>query len=369
MNPSAEEVRSAQVSIVKAICPACDNLESTIREITALKAELWKAEHAEGTAKDELRMHDDFHRSMLDQCNAVCAPETTVPAKERDAVRRRTDNVRKMFTNRGVRLLKEMRDAAEDRERLERYRADLEDSLGTIRKHVRQGLMNSLNAELNPIIALLPQHFHAALQKLLSDFDKASELRDVQTCIDHIRAELLRRWHYYEVKSDRRAKAKEVKEQKTVRVTWMAIRDIPAVLCMEHFSSDTPQTENDLREKMRRRDCVGMVARDNTDKAVSFMTYQIQNDKTRMRILDFVVHPLLKERGVEMQMAQALISKLSASGYRSIIIEVSEKDTETVEFWAGEGFNTTLRQGSGEDNGVVECEYVYRETKEYSVAA
>ena len=148
----------------------------------------------------------------------------------------------------------------------------------------------------------------------------------------------------------------------------MIRKDMPPVQMIEMLSFDDPLSEEKLCETLRKKNCIGMVAEHN-EKIVGFMIYELHN--TKLHILNFAVHPLLRRQGVGRQMADQLIGKLSTHRRKRILVEADETNRDTQEFWAAQGFIANGILPKFYDNGenAIEFEYRLKPTKEYVLAA
>ena len=120
-----------------------------------------------------------------------------------------------------------------------------------------------------------------------------------------------------------------------VQIRWLIRRDMPAVLEIEAASFEFAWTEEDFICCLRQRNCIGMVA-EVAGKVVGYMIYELQ--KSRLRILNFAVHPDSRRGGVGRQMVRRLIDKLSQQRRTEIVLEVRETNLPAQLFFKGAGF-------------------------------
>ncbi len=71
-----------------------------------------------------------------------------------------------------------------------------------------------------------------------------------------------------------------------VHIRWLIRRDLPEVLAIEQESFEFPWTENEFRECLTRRNCVGMVAQWE-ERIVGYMIYELA--KSRIHLLNLAV--------------------------------------------------------------------------------
>jgi ribosomal-protein-alanine N-acetyltransferase len=123
--------------------------------------------------------------------------------------------------------------------------------------------------------------------------------------------------------------------QLRVHIRWMIRRDMPEVLDIERDSFEFPWYEEDFIRCLRQRNCIGMVA-EHGERVVGFMIYELH--KTRLHILNFAVAGDMRRRGVGMQMAEKLVSKLSSQRRTKITLEVRETNLAAQIFFRQNGF-------------------------------
>jgi ribosomal-protein-alanine N-acetyltransferase len=113
-------------------------------------------------------------------------------------------------------------------------------------------------------------------------------------------------------------------------IRWMITRDFPRVVEIDS-STPNPWTEDDLKNCLRMRNCIGMVA-EWKDIVVGFQVYELWKDK--FVILNLSVHPDWRRQGVGRLMlhhngdrggGRGLLTKLSPD--RRTKIEVTVRDS------------------------------------------
>ena len=120
-----------------------------------------------------------------------------------------------------------------------------------------------------------------------------------------------------------------------VHIRWMIRRDMPEILEIEENSFEFPWSDEDFIRCLRQRNCIGMVG-EVDDQIVGFMIYELH--KTRLHVLNFAVRPDCRRRGVGMQMAEKLLSKLSFQRRNRILLEVRETNLDAQLFFRSVGF-------------------------------
>lgn len=120
-----------------------------------------------------------------------------------------------------------------------------------------------------------------------------------------------------------------------VYLRWMIRRDMPEVLQIEQASYEFPWDEDDFIRCNRQRNVIPMVA-EHEDKIVGFMIYELH--KTRIHIIDFVVHSAWRRRDVGTAMICKLTGKLSQQRRVRITVEVPESNLGAQLFFRNCGF-------------------------------
>lgn len=149
------------------------------------------------------------------------------------------------------------------------------------------------------------------------------------------------------------------KQEVKVHIRWMIRRDMAEILEVEQGSFEFPWSEEDFIRCLRQRNCIGMVA-ECDDRIVGYMIYELH--KTRLHILNFAVHPSLRQQGVGRQMAMKLASKLSHQRRTRILLEVRETNLDAQLFFRSVGFRavSVLRDfydDTTEDAYLMEMQY------------
>jgi len=125
------------------------------------------------------------------------------------------------------------------------------------------------------------------------------------------------------------------KAQLVCCIRWMIRGDMSEVLDIEESSFEHPWPEDEFARCLRERNCVGMVA-EHDEKVVGFMIYELH--KTRLRLLDFAVHPDFRRREIGKQMITQLIGKLSPQRRTRITLVVCERNLSAQLFFRSLGF-------------------------------
>ncbi len=120
-----------------------------------------------------------------------------------------------------------------------------------------------------------------------------------------------------------------------VHIRWMIRRDMPAVLGIETRCFEFAWNEDDFIRCLRQRNCIGMVAEDESG-VVGFMIYELH--KNRLHVLNFAVHPDRRRGGVGKAMLGKLLGKLSHERRNRIMLEVRETNLEAQLFFKTIGF-------------------------------
>jgi ribosomal-protein-alanine N-acetyltransferase len=134
-----------------------------------------------------------------------------------------------------------------------------------------------------------------------------------------------------------------------VHIRWMIQLDMPQVLAIERASFDHPWTEEDFRNCLTQRNCIGMVA-EHGGKVIGFFVYEFRTK--RLDLLNFAVHPDYRLGGVATQMAAKLASKLSSHRRRGVRLHIRESNLPAQLFFRGQGYKAIkIERGFYEDSG------------------
>ena len=160
-------------------------------------------------------------------------------------------------------------------------------------------------------------------------------------------------------KRSAKTKARRKKQEPIeVNIRWMIRRDMPEVLEIES-SFEFPWSEEEFIRCLRQRNCIGMVAEYN-EKVAGFMIYELE--RSEIRVLNFVVHPDLREAGVGRQCVAKLVGKLSKERRNKITLEISEASLAGLEFFKAMRFKAVgvLRNHYEENSdAAIAMEYRY----------
>lgn len=123
-------------------------------------------------------------------------------------------------------------------------------------------------------------------------------------------------------------------------IRWMISRDMNEVSAIELSSFEHPWSEDEFRQALRSRNCIGMVAVDQTtDAVVGFMIYELS--KTSLKILNFAVDPKHRLKGVGRKMLDKLTGKLSSQRRSRVTADVRERNLDAHLFFKACGFRAT----------------------------
>lgn len=124
-------------------------------------------------------------------------------------------------------------------------------------------------------------------------------------------------------------------EKAVAQIRWMIRRDLPEMLQIEQASFEFAWTEEDFLLCLRQQNCIGMVA-EQGDKVVGFIIYELH--KAKIQILNLVVFPTYRRRGIGAQLVTKVISKLSGHRRLSVTLEVRETNLAAQLFFRSQGF-------------------------------
>lgn len=117
-------------------------------------------------------------------------------------------------------------------------------------------------------------------------------------------------------------------------IRWMIRADLDDVMAIENASFQFPWPEEDLIASMRPRNQIGMVA-EHDGRVAGFMIYMFC--KNRLELLNFAVHPDMRNKGVGSAMLDKLISKLHPERRTKLTFMISEKNTHGHLFFSRHG--------------------------------
>lgn len=124
-----------------------------------------------------------------------------------------------------------------------------------------------------------------------------------------------------------------------IRVRRQRFRDIQAVTEIEKLVFDNPWSEEDFMRCLDHRNCIGMVAVDETEYVHGYMLYEL--NKHMLHVLNFVVRPGSQRRQIGRKMIIELTSKLSRSFRTQITMELRETNLPAQQFLRACGFRAT----------------------------
>ncbi len=130
----------------------------------------------------------------------------------------------------------------------------------------------------------------------------------------------------------------KTKAKTTVHIRWMIRRDECEFLEIENAAFEYPWSIETLRQALRNRNCIGMVA-EYDENVVGYMVYELHSDK--LFLLSMAVHPDHHHQGVATQMIDKLIGKLSKQRRHSIETEIRESNLDAQLFFKAMGFRAT----------------------------
>lgn len=122
----------------------------------------------------------------------------------------------------------------------------------------------------------------------------------------------------------------------TTHIRWMIVRDMTRVMDIERAGFADPWDRDEFTERLRQRNCIGMVAETADEKVVGFMVYELH--KNRIHLVNFAVDPSYRYQGVGAAMIEKLANKLTTGGRERIMVEVAENNLDAQLFFRRMGF-------------------------------
>lgn len=123
-----------------------------------------------------------------------------------------------------------------------------------------------------------------------------------------------------------------------VHIRWMIRKDVDRVMEIENDSFLCPWSVDDLIDRMRQRNCVGMVA-EIDGEVVGYMVYELH--KSRLELINLAVDPTYRNQGVGSAMLHKLTGKLASERRHTLALQVSEKNTHAHLFFSRHGMLAT----------------------------
>lgn len=118
----------------------------------------------------------------------------------------------------------------------------------------------------------------------------------------------------------------------TTQVRWLIKRDMDEVLRIEMLCFPQRWTREDFMHYLRQRNVIGMVA-DNGHDVVGFMLYELH--KSKLKVINFAVHPDWQRLGVGTAMVNRLKNKLhNDRRRREILLTVRESNLHAQLFFS-----------------------------------
>lgn len=138
-------------------------------------------------------------------------------------------------------------------------------------------------------------------------------------------------------------------------IRWMIGNDTQQVIDIDKASFPDAWSREDLRHRLRQRNCIGMVAEIYGSDIVGYMVYLLQPHG--IELIRFAVDPEFRRSGVGRAMIEKLKGKLAAQGRRYIKTVVSERSPSAHYFLKEMGFYAVkvIRDWSDKEDGYEFC--------------
>jgi ribosomal-protein-alanine N-acetyltransferase len=122
------------------------------------------------------------------------------------------------------------------------------------------------------------------------------------------------------------------------KIRWLTKRDQDEVLDISKLSFEYPMPRAELLAKLRRRNCIAMVAEDDHGRVSGYMIYCLE--RRTMTLEELAVHPDDRRQGVGRLMMEKLQSKLLGKRVK-IVTMVRESNLNAQLFFKSMGFDCT----------------------------
>lgn len=125
---------------------------------------------------------------------------------------------------------------------------------------------------------------------------------------------------------------------------WMIARDLKQVLAIENQCFDEALDSESIREWLRQRNTIGMVAVDpDSQDVIGYMIYELYKDRIQLQRL--AVSESYRRQGVASQMLRYIENKLTPERRRRVISLVHESMLSAHLFFRSNGYKATSIQG------------------------
>lgn len=121
-----------------------------------------------------------------------------------------------------------------------------------------------------------------------------------------------------------------------VLVRWLIRRDMSKVMDIEKRSYNTPYSEENFLELLRRRNCVGLVITDKADCVLGYVIYELH--KRHLTLHNFTIDPTLRRKKIGTALINRMKEKLNNQRRHSMSIEINDKNLDAQLFLKRLGF-------------------------------
>lgn len=138
-------------------------------------------------------------------------------------------------------------------------------------------------------------------------------------------------------------------------VRWMIRRDLPEVVTISRLGHQWKRSVANIEHELKHRNMIGVIA-EQGDIVVGFVMYELH--KTKLEIVDLVVHPEFRRCGVGTSLVYHLVKKLHVGQKERITISVPESLDGAHLFFRSQRFlATSVCRGFFDDEDAYEMEY------------
>lgn len=137
-------------------------------------------------------------------------------------------------------------------------------------------------------------------------------------------------------------------ERGTLR--WMIKRDLAEVCAIERLCYRHPWTKKDFQQRLKARNCIGMVWEDDIDEVHGFIIYEMGNGV--LEITNLAVRYAMQGNGIGRALVSKVLDKLAHDRKNRVEVKVRERNLDAQLFFRALGFRAIrVLRGYFEEDG------------------